>query len=77
MIANLEGVLELGGVDGEALQLPQHVGEPESDEPNIAVLDDLQDVVGGLGSHGARAVGHLILRSCGRRLRGRYSGEGP
>ena len=43
--ALLEGVLELGGGDGEALQLAEHVGEPEPDEPDAALLDRAQHVV--------------------------------
>ena len=46
--AAVEGVLQLGGVDREALQLPQHIGEPEADEADVALLDDLGDVSGAL-----------------------------
>jgi hypothetical protein len=44
----LERVLELGGVDREALELAEHVGEPEPDEPDAALLDRRDDVLGGL-----------------------------
>ena len=46
--AALEGVLELGGVDREALQLAEHIGEPESDEADVGLLDQLDDVSGTL-----------------------------
>ena len=46
----LEGVLELGRADGEALQLSQHVGEPQPNKPDAALLDRAQDVVQ-LGLH--------------------------
>ena len=47
--AAVEGVLQLGGVDREALQLAQHVGEPEADEAHVVLLDDLDDVSGTAG----------------------------
>ena len=47
--AAVEGVLELGGVDREALQLAEHVGEPEADEADVVLLDDLDDVSGAMG----------------------------
>ena len=43
--ALLEGVLELGRGDGEALELAEHVGEPEPDEAHAALLDGPEDVV--------------------------------
>ena len=43
--ALLEGGLELGRGDGEALQGAQHVGEPEADESDTALFDRAQDVV--------------------------------
>ena len=51
--AALEGVLELGAVDREGLELAEDVGEPEADEAQVQVLDLRLDVVGGLG-----LVGH-------------------
>ena len=36
------------GVDREALQLAEHVGEPEADEADVVLLDDLDDVSGTL-----------------------------
>ena len=47
--AALEGVVELGGVDRERLQLPEDVGEPEADEADAALLDERLDVLGVLG----------------------------
>jgi hypothetical protein len=46
--AALEGVLELAGVDREALQLAHDVREPEPDEADAPVLDERLDVVDGL-----------------------------
>ena len=46
--AALERVVELGGVDREALELPEDVGEPEADEAQVVLLDDPLDVVGRL-----------------------------
>ena len=43
--ALLEGVLQLGRGDGEALELAEHVGEPEPDEPDAPLLDRAQHVV--------------------------------
>ena len=43
--ALLEGGLELGRGDGEALQGAQDVGEPEADESDTALFDRPQDVV--------------------------------
>ena len=48
-----EGVVELGGVDREALQLSQDVGEPEPDEAHVVLFAELDDILGGL-----RAVCH-------------------
>ena len=50
--ALLEGVLELGRGDGERLELAEHVGEPEPDQPDPALLDRAQHVVL-LAFHGA------------------------
>src|SRR4029453_2281890 len=36
--AALERVLELGRGDGERLQEPEHVGEPQADEADVTVL---------------------------------------
>src|SRR5690606_19482012 len=41
----LERALELDRRDGEGLQLPQHVREPEADHPHAALLDRAEDVV--------------------------------
>ena len=43
--ALLEGVLQLGGADREALQLAEDVGEPQPHEADAALLDRAQDVV--------------------------------
>jgi hypothetical protein len=53
VIDALEGVVELGDVDRERLQLAEDVGEPEADEADAALLADGLDVVGGRG-----LVGH-------------------
>ena len=42
----LQRVLELCGVDREALQVAEDVGEPEPDEADVALLDDLGYVAG-------------------------------
>ena len=34
-----ERVLEFGGADREALQIPQHVGEPQTNQPDAALLN--------------------------------------
>ena len=56
--AALEGVIEIVGVDREALQLTEDVGEPEPDEADAAIRDDAAHVLGGLGLDHAM-VGHL------------------
>ena len=43
--ALLERVLQLGRADGEALQLAEHVGEPEADEADAALLHRAHHVV--------------------------------
>ena len=43
--ALLEGVLELGGRDGDRLELAEHVGEPQADEADPTLLDRAQHVV--------------------------------
>ena len=43
--ALLEGDFELGGGDLDRLQEPEHVGEPEADEPHASLLDGAQDVL--------------------------------
>src|SRR5438552_1201275 len=48
-----EGVVQLGGVDREGLQLAQDVGEPEADEADIALGHDRLDVL-----RGVRLLGH-------------------
>jgi hypothetical protein len=57
----LEGILQLGRVDREGLELAQDVGEPEADEADLPLVDDGLDVVGGQGliGHGA-----LLGRAC-------------
>src|SRR6202034_1838030 len=37
--------VELGGVDRERLELPDHVGEPQPDEADLALGDDRSDVL--------------------------------
>ena len=58
--ALLEGDLELGGGDLEALQEPEDVGEPQPHEADAALLDGAQHVV------------ELVLHlgNCGRPVRG-------
>jgi hypothetical protein len=48
-----ERVLELVAADAERLQVPEDVGEPQPDEPDVALLADREDVGGR-----ARLVGH-------------------
>ena len=43
--SGLERAVELGGVDRERLQLPDHVGEPHPDEADLALGDDRPDVL--------------------------------
>ncbi len=43
--ALVERVLELGRTDGEGLQFPEHVGEPEADEPHSALLHGPKNVL--------------------------------
>ncbi len=50
--ALVEGALQLGRRDGERLELAEHVGEPEADEADAALLDGAQHVVL-LAFHGA------------------------
>ena len=45
--ALLERALELAVGHGEALQNAEHVGEPEADELDVALLDRLEDVLFG------------------------------
>ncbi len=51
--AALEGLGELGRADRERLQLAEDVGEPEPDEPDLALVHESHDVLGG-----ARLVAH-------------------
>ncbi len=62
--ALVEGAFELGRGDGEALEGAKHVGEPEPDELDLLVLDDLEDVL--LGEF---LVCHQLLLSVARCLR--------
>ncbi len=55
--------LQLGGSDGETLQLAQHVGEPEPDESDAAFLDRAQHVVL-LTLHGAMMQAHRAPWPC-------------
>ena len=43
--AFFEGALELGRGDGEALEGPEDIGEPEAHEADASLLDRAQDVV--------------------------------
>ena len=60
--ALVEGALELGRGDGEGLELAEHVGEPEPDEPDPSLLDRAQDVVV-LAFHGGANDGRGPRRS--------------
>src|SRR6185503_4054864 len=64
---SLECVVELRRVDGEALQLPEDVGEPEANEADVAVVDDRFDVV-----RGPRLVGHVLPVGRVKRKRAAY-----
>ncbi len=59
----VERVLELGRADGEALEVAEHVGEPQAHEPDTALLDGSKDVVALLIEH----LAHLLslLAWCG------------
>jgi len=50
--AVLEGVLQFGRTDGEALEVAQDVGEPQTDQPNATFLDGAEHVVTLLLQHG-------------------------
>ena len=52
--AVLERVLQLGGADRKALQVAEHVGEPQADEAHAALLHRVQHVVALLFVHGHR-----------------------
>ena len=41
----LEGALDLGRRDGDGLQLPLDIGEPQADEADVALLDRPQNVL--------------------------------
>src|SRR5690606_32528914 len=40
-----ERLLELSGRHGDRLQRTQHIGEPEPDEPDVALLDGPEDIL--------------------------------
>ncbi len=65
-----EGVLQLGGADGEALEVAEDVGEPQPDQAHAALLDAAQHVVALLLQHLAspnHSRGRARLPICGRR----------
>ncbi len=43
--ALFEGAFEFGRGDGEALEGAEHIGEPEPDELDLLVLNDLEDIL--------------------------------
>jgi hypothetical protein len=53
--AVLERVLELGRADGEALQVAEDVGEPQSDQPDATFFDSAEHVVTLRIEHGHRS----------------------
>ena len=61
---SVEGVVELGAVDREGLQLTEDVGEPQPDEADVALGDDGLDVVGRLRAIGGMA-GSLVRQRFG------------
>ena len=56
-------------VDGERLEEPEHVGEPEPDEVDVALLDALEDEV--LVELGCHAQALLLPHDCGDTRHGR------
>ena len=76
--ALLERTLELGRGDGEALERAEHVGEPEPDEPDAALLDGAQDVFElrsiGCSSGPVQRAG-AVPADAGRRLGTVYGGS--
>ena len=52
-----ERTLELLGRDRERLQEPEHVGEPQPDEPDPPLLDRAQNELGFRGKHHPIRVG--------------------
>ena len=70
-----EGVLQLARDDRERLHAPQHVGEPEAHEMDVAALDGFQDEVL-LGGHGHRTILSLSNHHYTRRCFGCVSREG-
>ena len=69
----LECVLEFGRRDRQALQIPEHVGEPESHESDAAFFDAAKDVVALLVQH----VGHSSSLSWIDRESDRAGAEAP
>ena len=60
--AVLERVLELGGADREALQIAEHVGEPQAHESHAAFFDSAQHVVAMLIEHLAHLTSLVGVR---------------
>jgi hypothetical protein len=60
--------LELRGGDGERLEVAEHVGEPQPDEPDAAFFDGAQDVLVLFG-HGDLRAGILRLGRRGEKWR--------
>ena len=60
VIPSLERVVELGRADREALEVAEHVGEPQPDQPHAAFFDGAQHVVTLLVEH---VVVHLLILS--------------
>jgi hypothetical protein len=75
--AVLEGVLELGRADGEALQVAEHVGEPEADEPDPAFFHGAQHVVAVLVEHAAHSPVWRVGPGGGNAERGPGIDPGP
>ena len=70
-----EGALELRRRDGHGLQRPEHVGEPEADEANVALLERTKDEVF-LLTHGL-SLARCVLRQRYVDIRRRYAGRVP
>src|SRR5690606_5915133 len=64
--AVFECVLELGGADREALQVAEHVGEPEAHQADAAFFDGSQHVVALLVEHLAHLTSLVVVEVRGK-----------
>ena len=67
--ALLKGLLEVFGSDGERLEVAQHIGKPQAQVPNVALLDGSQDKIDiHVGAHvylplSKERIRHFIMHS--------------